>query len=319
MISFIIIGKNEGYKIWEAISSIQICISTLKLLNTEIIYVDSHSDDDSLENALKFKNVKILSLKGDVNAAIARNEGARISKNSILFFIDGDMQISLDFLPLVLTADSGLTYPFISGDFVSIGDDANGEPKEVLYHNLKEDTYQSTTGGIFLIEKNLWVEVGGMKPKMRRSQDIDLGLRMTEMGVPLLRKKEIIAKHFTVFYHSSDRIWKDLFRGNQIYQKSVIYRDHIGHRFILPYLKREVSIMLFIASIVGFIFMNKPIVLLVYPIVIIVKTLFKGKVKSLGEFVKYIIFYFCLDLMVLGGVFFFWPSNNKKFSITKIQ
>ncbi len=78
-ISFIVIGKNEGWKISKCLGSIYSCIEKNKISNYEIIYVDSQSNDDSIERVKKYKEVKIYSIINKTNAAIARNNGAKES------------------------------------------------------------------------------------------------------------------------------------------------------------------------------------------------------------------------------------------------
>ena len=226
MISFIVIGRNEGWKLTKCFQSIFKTIEHNKLKEHEIIYVDSLSTDDSIERAKKFNKVIIFQITGKYNAAIGRNIGANESKGEILFFIDGDMEIIADFLPLVYDEKNGLKYDFVSGQFENNYYDNNGNflYKE-NYHSLKNDKYQSTTGGLFIIKKNLWEFVKGMRTKYRRSQDLDLGLNLSKIDVKLLRKKELLAKHHTIAYKDSIRMWKMLVKGFDLY-RVVLYRDH---------------------------------------------------------------------------------------------
>ncbi|MDD2636668.1 MAG: glycosyltransferase, partial [Bacteroidales bacterium] len=98
MISFIIIGRNEGWKFTKCLQSVFETIEYNKLKDAEVIYVDSKSTDDSLKRAKAYKQVKVFLITGECNAAIARNIGAKESKGGILYFIDGDMEIEKDFL-----------------------------------------------------------------------------------------------------------------------------------------------------------------------------------------------------------------------------
>ena len=116
MISFIIIGKNEGWKITKCIESIFNTIALNNISNHEIIYVDSESIDDSIERVQFFDSVKIFQIRGDVNAAIARNIGAKEAKGDVLFFIDGDMEIIPGFLESVYINGKILSRDFISGN-----------------------------------------------------------------------------------------------------------------------------------------------------------------------------------------------------------
>ena len=83
MISYIIIGHNEGWKLDLCISSIFRTINENPSIGAEIIYVDSNSGDNSIEIAKKYSEVRIFRIKGDYNAPIARNTGASASKGEI--------------------------------------------------------------------------------------------------------------------------------------------------------------------------------------------------------------------------------------------
>lgn len=319
-IAFIIIGKNEGIKIEKCLSSVFNAISKNQLNTYEVIYVDSNSTDDSLSYALKFNNVKIIKLTGEVNAAVARNEGAKAVDKKILFFIDGDMEINSDFLPLAIYEPSVLKHEFISGDFISIDKTSGMESNKIKYHDLKDDAFMVTTGGIFIIYKEFWDRLNGMKPKFRRSQDIDFGLRMSQNGIKLLRLKEIIAYHNTVFYHSKKRLWKDLFNHNQLYQKSVMYRDHILNPFIYHFLLREITLFALIFSIILISIIGNPFFITVFFGAHLVKVIYKkNNLVEPNSLLSSIMYYVILDIFVLLGLFIFWPSNRKKYHVETIK
>ena len=84
MISFIVIGKNEGWKISKCLDSIFQCIEANSIVNYEVLFIDSNSTDDSQERALKFDKVKVYNLTADCNAAIDRNVGYTNSKGQVL-------------------------------------------------------------------------------------------------------------------------------------------------------------------------------------------------------------------------------------------
>jgi len=315
-ITFIIIGKNEGIKIKKCLTSVFATIEKNALEKTEVIYVDSDSDDESIDLALAFSDVKVIKISGEINAAIARNEGAKCATKDILFFIDGDMEVNPDFLPLVVSPQSELIYEFISGDFISV--DQSGS--QVKYHGLNKDVYMSTTGGVFITYKRIWDQLGGMKPKFRRSQDIDFGLRMSRTGKKLLRKKDIIAYHHTVFYHSKKRLWKDLFNNNQLFQKSVLFRDHIFNQHIYLFILREITLMSLVLSLYLTISRGNVLFLFVFLMMIVVKVIYKrDKLVDPTSMLRSILYYTILDIQVLFGLFLFWPSNKKKYDIQSIR
>ena len=128
MISFIIIGRNEGWKLTKCFESIFQTIEHNNLTHYEVIYIDSDSTDDSIERAKKFNQIKIFQLTADYNAAIARNVGAKEAKGDVLFFIDGDMEIIREFLPKVYSVKNGLMEDFVWGNWINYFYDQNDDP-----------------------------------------------------------------------------------------------------------------------------------------------------------------------------------------------
>jgi glycosyltransferase involved in cell wall biosynthesis len=317
-LSFIIIGKNEAKNLNMCFNSVFSFIKFNNILKYEIIYVDSDSIDNSIEIAKSFKIIKIIKLDGEVNAAIARNEGARISKGKYLYFIDGDMEIMPNFYSQVFNHLGDLNYNFVSGEFLSYFY-VNGLLNSIEpYHKIKKDIYENITGGIFIINRIFWIEMNGMNEKYRRCQDLDFGLRMSRFGFPLFRKIEIIAIHHTISYYDSQRLWKDLFNFNQLYQKSVLFRDHFFNPFIWRYIFREISLFSFFISIILFSLLQNPYFSLFFPFTLILKSIYKSKNGVSNSFIERYVYYLLLDLSTFFGLIFFWPSRKKKYGIKLI-
>lgn len=318
-ISFIVIGRNESIKIFNCINSIQNFIKTNKIIKYDIIYVDSDSYDNSIDLAKKFSNVKIIKLTGQVNAAIGRNIGARYALGSYLFFIDGDMEIIENFYTNVFDVNGNLKYDFVSGEFMSYNYVNNELISIEPYHKINQDIEEVTTGGIFIIKKKLWNQLNGMNEKYRRCQDLDFGLRMSKLGHKLIRKKNIIANHHTISYYEQNRLWRDLFNCNQLYQKSVLYKDHIFNSYIYKFLFREISLFSIFASIFFVFYTGNILLLLLFPFFVLIKTFYKYKNGvSKNLFVNYT-YYFLLDIFVFFGFFLFWPNSKKKYNIILIN
>ena len=204
MISFIVIGKNEGRRLELCLNSIVSIVQIDMIADYEIIYVDSRSVDNSVELAKRYCTSVFL-IEGVCNAAIARNIGAKEAEGDILFFIDGDMELFPGFLSKVLKEDGTLEYPFLSGIFNDIIHDNNWRYIHTSRrHKLNEgdaDLIQATTGGLFLITKTLWEQVTGMDTRLKMGEDYDIGLRLTSMGYPLHRKSILLANHYMRQYN----------------------------------------------------------------------------------------------------------------------
>lgn len=312
MISFIIIGKNEGWRLTNCIKSVINAIQYNELVNAEIIYVDSNSTDDSIDRAKQFRNVKIFLITGKCNAAIARNIGALESSNDILFFIDGDMEIESNFIKLIYDDCLGLKHDFVSGQWLNYNYTNEGKfiSKEVYNENNYTDTYDYTTGGLFLIKKVLWFEVNGMKTKMKVNEDLDIGLRLAKENHFLLRKKELLAIHHTVPYNDKKRIWDLLFSGAQLF-RIVLLRENILNKYgWMFFLRGNYTFFgLMLSILLSFIFLN-PICLLFYFALIIVRTVMR-KEHSMRLIITNLFYFPLYETSLLFGLFLFWPKNKK--------
>lgn len=200
MISFIVIGKNEGWRLDKSLSSIRQFVKAESLSDFEIIYVDSKSTDNSIEIAKSHAVNKIFQITGECNAAIGRNIGAKESSGDILFFLDGDMELILGFWRDIVDNSSELKYPFVSGVENDVLHDNQWNYVET---NIRrsfiegKDKYCNTTGGLFVISRNLWDKVGGMDNCQKVNEDFDLGIRLAKIGYPLCRKGRLWVNHYT--------------------------------------------------------------------------------------------------------------------------
>lgn len=309
MISFIIIGRNEGWRLTKCLKSVYNTINANELKNYEVIYVDSKSSDDSIERAQEFNGVNIFQLTRDFNAAIARNIGAKESKGDVLFFIDGDMEIQEDFLPLVYEQNKGLIYPFVSGELENYYYNKNGD---LLYKsnrcNFNKDVFQTTTGGFFLIKKDLWVSVGGMKTKLKKSQDVDLGFRLSKKGIKLLRKKEVLAKHNTISYNDPSRMWKEMFNGSYFY-RSILLREHfVNLQFQRKFLRENYSSICLILTFGFLLFFPNIFVIIPYFIVIFIRA-WRNMINDTFRIPSRLLFLLIRDSSLWLVLFFFWPKE----------
>lgn len=311
MISFIIIGMNEARTIKNTIDSIYTYVHFNKIGDYEIIYVDSKSTDNSINIVRNFNEVKIFEITGEINAAIGRNIGAKEAKGDVLIFLDADMDIEKTFHDIIFK-NGKLIYPFVSGQLKNIFYNSKWEvvDENVLHPNLTEDSYEATTGGYFIIEKKLWNSVHGMKTKYRRSQDLDLGLRLAKKGTLLLRKKELFVKHHTIHYQNKARMWKMLFNGSFLYGTSVLYRDHIFNKHIYKIMMRkDYTFIILLATLLLSLFF--PPIILFYFLILGIRVVFQTKVKQNAPFITTYTFIMLKDIMVLFGAIAFFPQNKE--------
>ncbi|MCI7575391.1 MAG: glycosyltransferase [Bacteroidales bacterium] len=299
MISFIVIGKNEGERLQRCLTSVHTVVKQDCIAEWEILYVDSRSCDNSIQIA-KESGATVFKITGECNAAIARNIGAKEARGEILFFIDGDMELLPGFLHKVLVNDK-LVYPFLSGIFDDIVHDTEWN---YLYttprHQLKEgdaDSFSATTGGLFLITKELWDKVGGMDNRLKRSQDYDLGLRLTKMGYPLCRKAIVAAKHYMVAYTLRCDYVKNM------KYTALLLRKHWNNKQYLQIFCKSRYTSLSLLLVLGVVWWWQPIVVL-WIILLLYKTL-RTKTLSVSTFFRLI----ACDFSFLGALLCYWPKQ----------
>jgi len=318
VISFIIIGKNEGIKLFNCITSVNETIKHNHLKQTEIIYIDSNSVDNSIDLIKHFDNLDIYKLTNQCNSAIARNLGFKKSKGETLFFIDGDMELIPENLFYFYNLrENKLNYPFISGGFINYYYNKAGKfLSKQEYAPMIEDEFQVTTGGIFLINRDLWGLVGGMRSVFRRSQDLDFGLRISAKGIKLLRKKQTIANHHTINYESDERFWGDLIKGNFLYQGLLYKRNLFNKKIYKKFIIKEVTLFVFLLTLVLIIIFKKSIVLLsLYAIVLIAKIIYKKQNNIIHNLLRT----FIIDMNTIISVLFFWPRPIKTTDYIKLK
>lgn len=311
MISFIVIGRNEARTLHQTIKSIYTYVEFNRINDFEIIYVDSKSTDESIKIVKNFKEVKIFEITGEINAAIARNIGAKESKGNILVFLDADMEIEKMFHDKVFKKQQ-LIYPFVSGQLKNIYYNVKWEVVDEALQdpNLHEDKFFAKTGGYFIINRETWFSVDGMKTKYRRTQDYDLALRLAKQGILQLRKKELFVKHHTIHYENPARMWQMLFDGSLIYQTSVLYRDHITNKYIYKIILREnYTLLILIMSLV--LFVVSPLFLLLHPFSVAIRVGFRKYIKGNDMIIKKFLYTYLKDIFSFVGFFIFFPKAKK--------
>ncbi|MCK5050756.1 MAG: glycosyltransferase [Candidatus Cloacimonetes bacterium] len=322
MISFIVIGRNEEKHLNKCLWSIHNTITCNSIKKYEIIYVDSNSSDNSIKIANRIPQVRIFKITGYYNAAIARNIGANESLGEILYFIDGDMEIIPEFLRNVFDEKLNLKYNFVSGqleDHIYDNNDCLIGKKFHCKNVLQEERFLAVTGGLFIIKREIWFSIRGMNTKFRRSQDQDFGLRLAKKGILLLRKKELMAIHHTINYNSKLILKETLLKGDNLYGRSVLYRDHIFNKYMYKRIpKSDPTIIILLLLATSAILFQKPILLSLYLLSIIIAPIVKFG-KNISLILYRIPYQIIRDISVIFAFIFYYPKSIKKYQYKKIK
>lgn len=315
-LAFIVIGRNEGWKLGLCLASIFKAIRINSIKQYDVIYVDSDSQDDSLEIALSFPEVSVYKLNGVYNAAIARNTGAEATNLSSLFFVDGDMEIEPDFLGSVIDSEGFLIYEYVSGQLKNLNYNRDWERTGESWQYsalISSDRKMSTCGGIFLIEHSIWDTTGAMDTRFKRGQDLDFSLRLSARGKLLCRKKELIACHHTISYTHVDRIWRTIVSGDILYSKSLLYRVHWNNRAMYKkMLQTDYSMLLLFACLLFMCATRSMYWGLPYISIVLLRVLKKNH-QSIKDIVNNLAFVPVRDSLTLVGFIVFFPKRPSSF------
>lgn len=319
MISYIVIGRNEGWKLKKCFESIKSSIETNDYIKSEVIYVDSASEDDSIAIAKSFDFVKVYKLTADYNAPIARNVGADLAHGSILFFIDGDMEINSDFLKNVINQKQELVYGFMGGYYIGKYYDKDWsylhEKNIPSTKKIKHGFFEPFTGGLFIIKKKIWNEVDGMKPYLTGGADPELAFRLARRGIYKLWINKPMASHYTLQNKRTGKI-KHLFNKRTLIGNILIYRENIIYFHALKKMIRQ-NYMVFLLLIFIIISLFSP---LFFPY-LAAAYIFLNTIKSWLKYknIQNLLYFIMKDLVFIFGMLFYWPNKEVEIDYERIH
>jgi glycosyltransferase involved in cell wall biosynthesis len=244
-VSFVVIAKNESFGIDKCIAALASICKT----NSELIFVDSNSTDDTLVKMQKFAKhfvgvCKIVKCSGYLNAAVARNAGAKLATRDLIFFIDGDTEIDSDFLNEsisifhqrsgVVAITGKLRELIYNADFslvTEVIEDRNGINAECL---------NVTFGGNVIVRKEVLNRSNGWDENYRINEDFDLARRLVVFGdicaIPIRigthhTRKTDFAHVYRLFNIGAPRFYGSLLRESitSVKMMRMLLAAHLGH------------------------------------------------------------------------------------------
>ena len=194
-IGVVVIGRNEGQRLID-------CLDSLISQVDHIVYVDSGSKDDSIQNALE-RNVEVIKLDISIpfTAARARNAGfARLMEIApeieYVQFVDGDCEVVdswLDAAAEFLDAEDEVA--------VVCGRRMERYPNESIYNlmcDMEWDTpvgEAKACGGDALMRVQAFKQVAGFRSGLIAGEEPELCVRLRKSGWKIERLEEDMTWH----------------------------------------------------------------------------------------------------------------------------
>jgi len=298
--SFIVIGKNEGWKLTKCLDSIVSCVDKNNIISYEILYIDSRSTDDSIKKAKKISNVKLFSITGKCNAAIARNIGGKEATGDILIFLDGDMELQSDFISNIFNDNGDMIHPFISGMYCHwLYDSGWNLINKKVTPQITDNYVRSNTGGFFVITKAFWNEIGGMDTRLTVNEDFDFGLKATEKRVFVLLIAQVGINHHTIPYQN--RIWGFITKSR--YSALLMRKHFFNKNYWKMSWRMNYTVMILFISLVSMTFFQYSYIF--YLLVLFLRSMSKG-IKHLP---KRFVFLIIRDIVFLTALFCYYPTK----------
>jgi cellulose synthase/poly-beta-1,6-N-acetylglucosamine synthase-like glycosyltransferase len=216
------IGRNEGGRLQQCLNSIP--------AHVQVVYVDSGSSDDSVQNALR-RGAEIvqLDLSRPFTAARARNEGLRrlrevCTQVKYVQFVDGDCEIEGEWI------ESAAAFLEAHPEVAAVcGRRRERFPSASFYNKMCDEEWDTpvgpteASGGDAMIRLSAMQEVGGYDSALMAGEEPELCARLRARGWTIWRLPAPMTVHDAAMYRFG-QWWKRALRSGygyaQVWQKT---------------------------------------------------------------------------------------------------
>lgn len=212
-LSIVVIGRNEGNRLVHCLESVG---AMRQVGRPEIIYVDSASNDGSVERAAQL-GARVISVALErPSAAAGRNAGWHAAQGDIVLFLDGDMTIIPDFIEQTIGEFSD---PRIG---IVFGDCRERNPQGSIYNRILDLDWIAPVGpveycgGAALIRRDLLERIGGYNERLIAAEDTELCSRIHAIGYLVLHVDRLMVLHDLAITRFS-QYWRRALRSGYAY------------------------------------------------------------------------------------------------------
>jgi glycosyltransferase involved in cell wall biosynthesis len=215
----VVIGRNEGERL-------KTCLTSLQMQLEHIVYVDSGSNDQSVEFANSIDvHVVNLDLSKPFTAARARNSGVEfliklIPEIQYVQFIDGDCELQKTWL------EPASEFLDENHDFaVATGRRRERFPDASIYNLLCDEEWDTPVGeakacgGDALIRVKAFQQVNGFRDDLIAGEEPEMCFRLREKNWKIMRLDQEMTLHDAAM-HKISQWWKRHKRAGHAYTES---------------------------------------------------------------------------------------------------
>jgi GT2 family glycosyltransferase len=173
----------------------------------------------------------------------------------------------------------------------------------------KRPLFDHVTGGLMIVERKLWEELGGMDERLIRNQDLDFGLRMSKIGFPVLKDNHYWIIHHTISYLENSR-FSYFYKSKALLSPGILMRKHIFNFTYLKYFRRYVFYVLLLLTSFALLFISPVygiLLLLFYLFIQLIRTIVNSKREE--YFIKSFAYKTLFNIYSLLGFLFYYPAK----------
>lgn len=196
-ISVIVIGLNEAANLRRCFDSVHRALTRVRSLvaTSELVFVDAGSTDDSAAIAAAAVD-RLIVFEGRASAAAARQAGIRSAGGELLLFLDGDMELEPDWLPVAL---EHMHEDERAAGITGMRCDRAAGSETIVHENVygvRSLRRAQHFGGAVMLRRSILEEVGGYDPGMPNAEEPDLYARLLSAGYHVLELPVPFITHY---------------------------------------------------------------------------------------------------------------------------
>ena len=216
-VAAIVIGRDEG-------ETLRLCLDGCVDQCRSVIYVDSGSSDDSIDQA-KLRGAHVVNLGPMVPflPGLARNEGFRqleeLNRDAeFLQFVDGDCVLAPDWIENAVAAlDADPSIHIVCGGLSEVDPQSSPWKRMCQIEWAELAGRVSWCGGIFIVRREAFRAVGGFREDVVAGEEPELCTRIRDAGGEVERIDAPMASHDSHMLHFSQWWGRELRGGYMDY------------------------------------------------------------------------------------------------------